>query len=543
MGQTAGDYRILRRRIAILIAKWIPVKIPTSSRPLVYEIFGALIDSDNPLNDMCVRITAVRHFWVVVNDFEFLKDDFLPFVPGLLNKIVKLLQDIDNTYIRAKEGVIDTINSICNMIDEDIATFADVLVKVICEIWEANEDQYQLKLKLLGNISTIITNTHEQSVRYYATFIPIIQNAVRPDDPNDKDSQSCYWLFDDAVQLWTTIMTQCPTENASLVLPLFESLFPHLNRADDSLHVTLTLLHSYVLIAPGALLEDGMRLRLFTQLASLLGSTQKREWTGQITQSVGHLIRAAKTLGGDEGVQVVATDLITSGLFAQVLTDLKNAFDCHEHTGPNAPYPTLDDRMETDYFAILARLLCASPAVFFESLRLINAGNAHEIWDWLAAEWFRHFDSMSMDDARKLNMLALTRVLELPDADKLVLQPSPRTKSSFLASYFTMWTDVIGKLLNGTGKDSEVWEPRVSEDGGAWISADTGAENNRDLDAQYADEVHTVDSLPFVHERLQLIVSNNGGEARFSQEYIAVLDQDVVSAFQQLSLVKPEVIP
>jgi hypothetical protein len=148
-----------------------------------------------------------------------------------------------------------------------------------------------------------------------------------------------------------------------------------------------------------------------------------------------------------------------------------------------------------------------------------------------------------MDDARKLNMLALTRVLELPDADKLVLQPSPRTKSSFLASYFTMWTDVIGKLLNGTGKDSEVWEPRVSVDGGAWISADTGAENNRDLDAQYADEVHTVDSLPFVHERLQLIVSNNGGEARFSQEYIAVLDQDVVSAFQQLSLVKPEVIP
>jgi len=65
--QTPG-YNILRRRAAILIGQWITIKVAAENRPLVCHIFDHLLNPNDPLNDLVVRITAGRHFQKVADD-------------------------------------------------------------------------------------------------------------------------------------------------------------------------------------------------------------------------------------------------------------------------------------------------------------------------------------------------------------------------------------------------------------------------------------------------------------------------------------------
>ena len=53
------------------------------------------------------------------------------------------------------------------------------------------------------------------------------------------------------------------------------------------------------------MLSDGIRLRILSYMANLLG-VKKREMAGQVTSIVENLIRAAEGLGGSQGITLVA---------------------------------------------------------------------------------------------------------------------------------------------------------------------------------------------------------------------------------------------
>jgi hypothetical protein len=64
--QTGAGYKVLRRSIAILIARWISIQIAEDNRPLVYQIFQHLLNAQDETNDQVVRMTAVRQLHVVL---------------------------------------------------------------------------------------------------------------------------------------------------------------------------------------------------------------------------------------------------------------------------------------------------------------------------------------------------------------------------------------------------------------------------------------------------------------------------------------------
>lgn len=70
--QTGQGYKVLRRRIAILIGQWITIKISDSNRPLVYQLFQHLLNKNDETNDHVVRVTAARY----VSDLEVLISRF-----------------------------------------------------------------------------------------------------------------------------------------------------------------------------------------------------------------------------------------------------------------------------------------------------------------------------------------------------------------------------------------------------------------------------------------------------------------------------------
>ena len=89
-----AGYHILRRRIAIILGQWLPVK-EGLNRLLVYQIFQHLLDKDHPLNDQVVRVTAGRQLKHVVDPFEFSAEPFLPYAPAILGRLMQLVEEVD----------------------------------------------------------------------------------------------------------------------------------------------------------------------------------------------------------------------------------------------------------------------------------------------------------------------------------------------------------------------------------------------------------------------------------------------------------------
>lgn len=95
-GKQKPGYNIIRRRIAIIIAQWIAIRVAKEKKPIVYQIFQHLMDSSDPLNDQVVRVTAGRKFKDIADEWEFNAENFLPYAPG--ESVPQYLRD-DRKYL------------------------------------------------------------------------------------------------------------------------------------------------------------------------------------------------------------------------------------------------------------------------------------------------------------------------------------------------------------------------------------------------------------------------------------------------------------
>ena len=100
---------ILRRRVALLLGKWTPIK-EGLNRPLIYQIFQFLLDKEDTTNDIVIRITAGRQLKDVIDPWEFLAEEFMPFAPTLLGRVMALIEELE--IAETKMALLNTISVI-----------------------------------------------------------------------------------------------------------------------------------------------------------------------------------------------------------------------------------------------------------------------------------------------------------------------------------------------------------------------------------------------------------------------------------------------
>ena len=510
--QVGPGYKVLRRRIAILLGQWITIKVSEQNRPLVYQIFQHLLKAEDEVNDHVVRVTAARQLRVVVDDFAFSTESFLPFASEILGRTMILIQEVEN--IETKLAILETIRSIAVRMETHICPFADQIVSILPPLWEASGEQHLLKQAILTLLATLVAAMKAEAVRYHGLILPLIERAVEP------GSEMQVYLMEEALDLWAAILAQSPAPASQEVIGLLDSAFPLLEISSENLQTVLHIVESYVYLAPEAVLGDGVRFRLLSYMSTLLDadSVAKKTLTGLITTIVENLIRGAQSLGGSDGVSLVVKDLHGTGYSEKIFEGLHDAWQAHETSGPNRTSPKLNDVVETDYFTILARVALSDPLIFWNLLGTV--GNVNEVWSWLSKEWFRHFDSMANIDRQKLSCLALTRLLELP-------LPTATAVLERLQDYFALWTSVVGEMLAGRddGGDNLVW---LSNEGHEY----EGPEDVRKRVSAGSDPIHTVHTYDFVKERLAQIVQTCGGEAQFQEHWAVNVDRDVIEGFR-----------
>lgn len=122
-------YNIIRRRIAIILSQWIAVKIGKDKKPIVYQIFEHLMNKDDPLNDLVVRVTAGRKFNAVADEWEFKAENFIPYAPGILNRLMALVQEAELQ--ETKMALLNTISIIVERLEHNVSSmeaFLNVLL-------------------------------------------------------------------------------------------------------------------------------------------------------------------------------------------------------------------------------------------------------------------------------------------------------------------------------------------------------------------------------------------------------------------------------
>ena len=111
-----AGYNILRRRIAIVLGQWMPVK-EGLDRPLVYQIFQHLLDPDG--NDQVVRVTAGRQLRNVIDPFEFTADGFNPYANTTITRLMKLIEQVELP--ETKRALLGTLSVIISRMNQHVS--------------------------------------------------------------------------------------------------------------------------------------------------------------------------------------------------------------------------------------------------------------------------------------------------------------------------------------------------------------------------------------------------------------------------------------
>lgn len=121
-------YNLLRRRIAILLGQWVPVKPGELNNTAIYQIFQHLLNKQDPLNDLVVRVTAGRQLRNVLDPYEFSPADFMPYAPSILQNLMSLIQEAE--LVETKMGLLETVRvSVIKM--EDHVCISDVARRIM----------------------------------------------------------------------------------------------------------------------------------------------------------------------------------------------------------------------------------------------------------------------------------------------------------------------------------------------------------------------------------------------------------------------------
>jgi hypothetical protein len=122
------EYRLLRRRFALVLGQWVPVKPGELNMNAVYQIFQHLLNNSDPLNDLVVRITAGRQLRNVLDPYDFAPGVFLPFAPAILGSLMSLVQEAESP--ETKMGLLETVRTVVVKLEDNVSCKIDSFIDI-----------------------------------------------------------------------------------------------------------------------------------------------------------------------------------------------------------------------------------------------------------------------------------------------------------------------------------------------------------------------------------------------------------------------------
>jgi hypothetical protein len=515
------QYNILRRRIAIVLAQWVPVKPESLDRQAIYRIFTHLLSKNDELNDMVVRVTAGRQLRLVLEPFEFRQSDFAPFAPSIFESLMLLIQETELS--ETKMALLETVRVAVTKLEGHIEPYSDAIMSMLPLLWTESGEENLIKQAILTMITAITTSLKEKSLKYHQLILPLIRDSV---DPN---SEMALYLLEDGIDLWTAILQQTPTTDpppSAELLGLAACLLPLTEVGSDSFRQALELLESYILLSLHTILSTNILDPLLRALSLVFADDSRTRLSDfQKTSDVLQTLVAAISLPAiptdsrEQALTHLVSSMISTQLLPTIVNSLRSAYTYNQDPRPSRKPPDVIGPKETSLFCLLSQIAIRNPAVFLTAIQ--------DNVQWLILEWISHFDSIGSVQDKKLQTIAVTNLLSG--------QP-PAFMLEQLQSLMTIWTDVCITLSDEAPEESQgdyLWYGYSNDEGLPWTDEAPEEERRRALSKE--NSVHKTNIRVFIQGKLRETIDSVGLEG-FQQVWLSRIDSAVVAAFGNLGL-------
>ncbi|RUS22823.1 armadillo-type protein [Endogone sp. FLAS-F59071] len=537
------NLKIIRRRIAWLIGKWVGVKIGKPARPDVYRVMLHLMYPDE---DMVVRLTAVNNLKNCVDEWDFEPGPFAPFLEEAVRGTTRMLSDVEESESRMR--ILNSLSMIIERVKEQIAPYTQQIIDLLPSLWNASESEHLFKSAILAALTKLVGSLKEQSSNLQDFVVPLIRHSV---DHNQvayliasflipkfqtlltsnpflhQFQETHLYLMEDGLDLWLTTLqsaTQC-SEQLFGLMPVAITLLEY---GTENLKRLLKILESYMLLAPEVVIQVGVAgigcalhaaeafLTLYSGLCILelrhlnYGRLRPPPRQSQAAGLQRHRSRyryraaggAAARLGGSDGKHRAAVETA-------------NRRDGEAETF-----------VLTQYLGLFARIVIYDPAFFIEFIEVASQRcdpSQPNLMSLVLETWFDKFDNIGHPRQRKLNCMALTA---------LVATANPFTLER-LAQVMAVWSDVLSEVKESGGGDTLVyWEEAPDiEDA---IQIEGTSESKRKLELLQRDPIHTTNLLGYIHAKLKVVEALCGGPDTFQRQYLAKVDPALLDQLNTL---------
>ncbi len=245
------ENKILKRRVCLIISEWVSIQCSRELRVSIYKLLLNFLQPENKINDKIVKISAVQTLCAVVDDWDFSKTDFQPFLNDFVKLIIGLLDEFKFT-----ESKLYILNTLAKVIEKcnplvDYQTLLDIL-QIIPPNWETTENEQIIKTSLLRLLRSLVVSLNENSMETHQIAIPLIKACC-------SENLDVYLLVsEDGYDLWLALLQFCPvTQNLnSELVELFQLIPVGLRNSTEILPTILSIIRSYALYAPDVFSED-----------------------------------------------------------------------------------------------------------------------------------------------------------------------------------------------------------------------------------------------------------------------------------------------
>lgn len=405
------ENKIIKRRVCLIITEWVSIQCSRELRIAIYKLLLNFLRSDNQVNDKVVKISAVQALRVVVDDWDFSKTDFQPF----LNDFVKLMLGLLNefSFTESKLYILNTLADIiekCNPL-VDYQTLIDIL-QIIPPNWETGESEQIIKTSLLRVLKSLVISLNENSPETHAIAIPLITACC-------SENLDAYLLVsEDGYDLWLALLQFCPprAEPNPEIVQLVEMIPFGLKNSTEILPTILSIIRSYALYSP-QIFSEVFSTEIFKVLGEYLSSMRDDAYVIFISLMDILLINPE-----DEMIDKVVTSGLFNSMVAYVMNNDMNNF------------------LITKMFLLLSRI--ARKDYFLKLLGMSSVDISTFFKRWL--EYYGHNGSPRN---KKINLMGLLFAISygIPEKVEVLWEVSPQVIKNTL--YFL---EEVNEDTNGT---------------------------------------------------------------------------------------------
>ncbi|KAG0204332.1 Importin-11 [Mortierella sp. NVP41] len=473
------SFRLIRRRIAWMIGKWVSVNVSKPARPTVYTIMLHLL---RPEEHLAVRLAAAQNLKACIDDWDFEASTFAPFLEQSVQGLKHLMGEVEEPESRMK--ILSCMSMIVERMDEHIAPYSQQILEILPPLWNAATDQNLLQSAILVIMTKLIESLKSQSMGLHHLVMPLIHLSVDP------TKEAHVYLMEDGFELWLATL-KTASQSTDELMSLVPAAVSLLSEGMDHMRNMLKILQSYLMLDAERTFQTAGP-SLINAVAGLIGDGLKSEASVSIMQ---FMDMTALTCP----IRITGDLYISSGLLNKVLSIIMAKKETNV--------------VLTQYLCFFARL--AVDDAGYLSNAVSNAGQQFgqpSLLTMLIDLWMEKFDNISHPKHRKLHAMALTAMMRTTEATVL----------EYLPRLVCIWGDVLNEVNeNGTGDSLVYW--REAQDDEDDTSEET-AEVIRRRELLKRDPVHTTNLAHYVKASIGECERLNGGAEAFQQQWLSKVD-------------------